>query len=84
MFVKQLREWLALLGDDDELGISDDRLRVVNGRQGKQITIGFAPRCDESWSRPASPLCRPHHCDLLSGHKGEHICNCGVARRNTE
>lgn len=39
-----------------------------------------AGRCEVEWERPKG-LCRPHRCDLLKGHKGKHICDCGWARR---
>jgi hypothetical protein len=38
-------------------------------------------RCEVEWDAPKSSLCRPHQCDLLQGHEGNHVCDCGWARR---
>lgn len=36
--------------------------------------------CPEEWPS-RSLLCKPHRCDLIEGHEGKHVCNCGMTRR---
>lgn len=40
-----------------------------------------AGRCEVEWERPKGGFCNPHQCDLLEGHKGNHVCDCGWTRR---
>jgi hypothetical protein len=40
--------------------------------------------CPVEWERPKSLVCKPHRCDLIEGHTGDHICSCGRHRRNTD
>lgn len=38
-------------------------------------------RCEVEWERPKGGFCNPHQCDLLAGHTGNHVCDCGWVRR---
>lgn len=46
------------------------------------IDDGGPERCEVEWERPKSVFCNPHQYDLPSGHKGDHVCDCGWHRRN--